>query len=101
VVAPGPHRVLVAPERQGQQLARIGQALEPLDRDEAIDVREVGAQGGGQPEIIVFAPFGGPDLENDGDHSHPPPRAAWRDRPSTGSQRRPPPDPPPPPPPLP
>src|SRR4051812_9300912 len=31
-IAPGRHRSLVAPEGQRQELARLGEALEPLDR---------------------------------------------------------------------
>ena len=36
-LAPAPHRLLVAPERQRQDLARLRQALEALDGDEAVD----------------------------------------------------------------
>jgi hypothetical protein len=41
MVAPAGDRVLVAKERQREHLARIGQALEPLDRDEPVDLLEV------------------------------------------------------------
>ena len=43
VLVQGPprlHRLFVAPERQRQQAAGIGQALEALDRDEAVDARD-------------------------------------------------------------
>jgi len=40
---PARHRFLVAPERQGQNLAFLRQALETFDRDEAVDLFEFGA----------------------------------------------------------
>lgn len=41
--APGAHRLLVAPEREQEQFAGLGEALEPLDRNEPVDALEVTA----------------------------------------------------------
>src|SRR6185312_16728169 len=40
-VAPGLHRRLVAPEGERQDLAVVGQALEALDGNEAVDLLEL------------------------------------------------------------
>jgi hypothetical protein len=57
VVAPGTNRILVAPERQRQQLVRLGQAPKPLDREEAIDALEFWPQRRGQVEIALRSPL--------------------------------------------
>src|SRR5690606_25436536 len=67
-VAPAGHGVLVLEEGQRENLARIGEALEPLDRDEAFDSIQKRPQLGGSIEIEGFLPFGWFDLENDSDH---------------------------------
>src|SRR2546430_15975617 len=53
-IAPRGNRGLVAEERQRQDLAFFGQALEPLDRDEAIDGLEDRPQFGGEIEILLL-----------------------------------------------
>ena len=67
--APATYARLVAPERQRQQLARLREALEALDRDEAVDRVELLAQAGGQLEVRVGVPFARHDFEDDGDHA--------------------------------
>src|SRR5262245_17796980 len=68
VVAPARHRVLVAPERQRQHLAGIGDALEALHRDEALDLLELRPQPSGMIEIALPPTVRRPHLEDDGDH---------------------------------
>jgi hypothetical protein len=51
-LAPGADRLVVAPEGKREQLARLLQALEALDRDEAVDGGEVLAQARGDVEIL-------------------------------------------------
>src|SRR4051812_28759547 len=67
-VAPRRDRRLVAEEAQRQHFAGIGQALEPLDRDEAIDRLQLGLQPCGDVEIGVALSLGGLDLEDHRDH---------------------------------
>jgi hypothetical protein len=45
--------VLVAKERQRQQLVRVFQAPEPLDRDEPVDASQVRAHRGGDIEVFL------------------------------------------------
>src|SRR5688500_20361339 len=52
-VAPLGDSLLVAPEGEGEDLALLGQALEALDRDEAVDLLELGLQSGGEVEIVA------------------------------------------------
>src|SRR3954451_498874 len=70
--APLGQRRLVAPDRQRQDLAGLGQALEPLDRDEPVDVGQMAAQLGRHVEIVPAVLGERPDLENDGDQKSPP-----------------------------
>src|SRR4051812_21105449 len=44
LVAPALHGILVAPERQRQELARVGERLETLDGNEAIHLFQIGLQ---------------------------------------------------------
>src|SRR5690606_5826970 len=67
-VAPGLHRLLVAPEGQRKDPARVRQALEELDRDEAVDAIEQRPKVGGDAEIGVAAALRRLDLEDDRDH---------------------------------
>jgi hypothetical protein len=53
LLAPPPHRFRVAPEGQRQELALGGEALEPLDRDEAVDALELGPERAGDVEIVL------------------------------------------------
>src|ERR1700752_4097881 len=68
-VAPGLHSGLVAEERDREHLAFLGQALEPLHRNEPVDLFQVRAQLRRDIEIVVAA--GRPDLEDHGDHRNP------------------------------
>src|SRR5690606_16271751 len=68
LVAPGLHRRLVTPERQRQQLARLDEALESLDRHEAVDFLQIGLQRRGEVEIVLPLTRSRPDLEDHGDH---------------------------------
>ena len=67
-VAPSPHGVLVAPERERQELSSLAQALEALHRDEPVDPLEIGSKRGGEIEIVPGLALRGPDLEDDRDH---------------------------------
>src|SRR5687768_8261905 len=51
VVAPAPNRLLVAPEAQRQVAAALRQALEALDRDEAVDPGKLLSQRRGDLEV--------------------------------------------------
>src|ERR1044071_3604226 len=53
VVAPARDGFLVPPERQRQHLGRIGDALESLDRDEAVHLLQIAAQRGSKRQIGV------------------------------------------------
>src|SRR6266446_1611005 len=55
LLAPACDRVLVAPERQRQDLAILAQAREPLNRDEPFDLLELRPQAGGDVEILLHA----------------------------------------------
>src|SRR3954462_12118003 len=68
LVAPRRHGRLVAPEGEGEELARFGEAFEPLDRQEAIDRVEPGTERGGEIEIMAGLLLARPGFEQDGDH---------------------------------
>src|SRR3954453_20267477 len=68
LVAPTLHRILVAPERQRQELAWVGERLETLDGNEAIHLFQIGLQRRGDVEIVLLAAGGGPHLEDHGNH---------------------------------
>src|ERR1700704_1818129 len=61
--------LLVAPERQRQELGWLGQALEAFDREEAVDAGKIVAQPCGEFEIFVAVALGRPDFEDNGDHT--------------------------------
>ena len=71
-VAPRRDRRFVAPERERQELGVVGQALEPLDAEEPVDVLQLGLQLGGDVEIGLLVAVGRPDFEDDGDHGFSP-----------------------------
>ncbi len=71
VTAPAGYGVFVAPDGERQHLVRIGDALEPLDRDEAIHLLERRTELGRVIEVGLALSVGGPDLEDDGDHARP------------------------------
>src|ERR1051326_7614730 len=64
VRAPTLDRSGITPERQRQDLAFVGQALEPLDRDETVDFFEFRPQLRGHLEIILPALRDRLDLED-------------------------------------
>src|SRR5579883_3083274 len=68
MLAPAPYRVGIAPEGQRENLAFGGEALKPFDRDEAVDLLQIGAQHRSDVEIILFPPGLRLDLEDDGMH---------------------------------
>ena len=76
-VAPGGDGFLIAKERQRQDLAFLGQALEPLDRDEAVDGFQDRLQFGRKVEIFLLVLRLRPDFENHGDHGHLPGASIW------------------------
>jgi len=67
VAAPLPDRLLIAPELKREELALLVEALEPLDRDESVDLLHLGPQGGSKPQVVLLASARGPHLE---DHCH-------------------------------
>src|SRR5471030_1922284 len=67
-VAPRLYRRLVAPEGEREQLLVVDQALEALDRQEAVDLLELGLQGSRDVEIGLLAAVSGPDFEDHCDH---------------------------------
>src|SRR6185437_4423293 len=67
-VAPRLDRRLVAEDRQRQEFALLAQALEPLHRNEAVDLLQYRLQLGGDVEIIRAVLGLRPDFEDDGDH---------------------------------
>src|SRR5665213_2963501 len=66
LVAPGLDRVLIAPEGEGQDLAFLGERLEPLDGKEAVHLFQNRPQLGGDVQIGVA--IRRPDFENHGDY---------------------------------
>src|SRR5258706_4394253 len=67
-VAPCRDGLFVTEERQRQNLAFLGQAFEPFDRDKAIDGFENRLQFGREVEIFMFVLRLWPDFEDHGDH---------------------------------
>src|SRR5216683_4913899 len=67
-VAPAPHRVLVAPERERQELALVRKARETLDRDESVDSLELRPQPRRKIEILLFLARSRKDFEYHHDH---------------------------------
>jgi hypothetical protein len=53
---PGVDCRFVTPEGEREDLARLGEALEPLDRDESVDVVEEWPELGGDIEILPLSP---------------------------------------------
>ena len=62
------HALLVAPELQRDELARRGDALEALERNEALGLVQFGLQLADQRHVIREASRGGGEFEDDGDH---------------------------------
>src|SRR5690606_1445242 len=52
-IAPFAHGFFVAPEREREQLAGIGEALKALYREEALDFGKIAAQARGNVEILA------------------------------------------------
>src|SRR5215467_10923061 len=68
MIAPPRDGVCVAPERQRQHLAGVGQALETLDRNETLDLFQFRAQPSRVVEIGFALAIGRPYLEDHRDH---------------------------------
>jgi hypothetical protein len=66
--APPCNRFLVSEERERHNLAEFGEALEALDRDEAVDLLEEWNKSAGDVEILPSPAFRRPHLEDDGNH---------------------------------
>src|SRR5262245_61865377 len=62
--------ILVTPERKGEQLVGVREALEPLDRDEPVHAFEFAPEPSGLFQIIVLAAIGRENFEDDSDHGH-------------------------------
>src|SRR5688572_20678059 len=67
-IAPALHGLLVAPDGQRQELARLRQALEALDGDEAVHLLQHGLEPRRRVEVRVLAPRGRHHFEYDRDH---------------------------------
>ncbi len=67
--APGRDRFVITPPRQREVSSLIAQTLEAFDRDEAIDLRELGSQRRGQVEIRLCARRLHFHFENYGNHA--------------------------------
>src|SRR5439155_9616478 len=65
------NRGFVSKKRKREHFARLVEALEPLDRDKAVDSLEQRLEAGRDIEILLPAPFCGPYFENDCDHGWP------------------------------
>src|SRR6185295_11186497 len=73
-VAPLAHRFLVAPELQRDELPLGGDALEALERDEALGALEVRLERADQIHVLGEPAFGRREFEDHRDHWIPP----WR-----------------------
>jgi hypothetical protein len=62
------HCLLVAEEREGEDLLRVREALETLDGDEAVDLLEHGPETRRDVQILRLPPIGWIHFEDDGDH---------------------------------
>src|SRR5687767_2465347 len=67
-VAPVAHRILVAPERERDEALRVRDALEALDRDEAVELAHLFAQSLGQRLVVGKAAFSRGEFEDDCNH---------------------------------
>src|ERR1700676_2247552 len=67
-IAPCRYRTFIAKKRQRQDLALLGQALEPFDRDEAIDGFQYRLQFSREVEVFLLVLGLRPDFENDSYH---------------------------------
>src|SRR6185503_20668794 len=71
-VAPLAHRLLVAPELERHELPPGGDALEALERDEAVGLFEVGLERAHQVHVLGEPAFGRREFEDHRDHWLPP-----------------------------
>ncbi len=72
LLAPALDRLGITPKRDRDQLARLGEALEPFDRDEAVDRLDVGSERRGKIEIVLLPAGPRLDFEDHGMHRTPP-----------------------------
>ena len=69
--APVFDRRLVPEKGNRQQFVRVGQALEPFDRNEPVDLVDQRPHLGGDVQVFVLVPLGGDNFEDDRDHWRP------------------------------
>src|SRR5713101_137519 len=67
-VAPAPHRLLVAPERERQDLVLVREAREALDRYEPVDPLELRPQLRREVDILLSLAGSRDDFEYDDNH---------------------------------
>src|ERR1700722_12293966 len=67
-ISPGLDRGFVPEERQRENFAGFGEALEAFDRNETVDLFQLRAQRGGNVEVFLLSVGFRPNLENDGYH---------------------------------
>src|SRR5215468_12011750 len=70
-ISPCIHRRLIAEDREREHFAGLIDALEPLDRDETIDLVEERPQLRGEVEVELFVLGLWPNFEDDRDHLTP------------------------------
>src|SRR6266568_2040965 len=67
-LSPGCNSLLIAPEREREQLAGLSQALEALDGEKAINLLKQRPQARRNIKILLSVPILWTDFKNDGDH---------------------------------
>ena len=67
-VPPRADRFFVIEKGERQKLARLGQTLKPLNRDESVDRLEIGPQRRRQLKVGLGAPLRRPNLKDHRDH---------------------------------
>src|ERR1700756_706136 len=68
--APASDCFLVSPERKGQQLVRVSEALEPFDGDEPVHALKLGLEACCVLQIVAFAATGREHFKDYSDHYH-------------------------------
>src|SRR5262249_26113494 len=67
-IPPALHRLFIAPDRKRKDLAFVGKAGEALDGNEPVYLFQLGLEGRREIEIVLPAPGGRNDFEDDRDH---------------------------------
>src|SRR5690348_15781117 len=71
-LTPASNGLLVAPERQREEIVGIREARKPLHRDEPVHALELALELRGKLQVVALAAIGRPDLEDDCDHASAP-----------------------------